>query len=454
MIKRLMVAVPVAIALALSACAPFVSTSGEGAIQILLGTPTGARALSDPPFSQLPVFSGITIKVSGPGMDPVEFTVSPSQTSFTAMVPGGSNRRVELYAPVDWDATNAMLTTLYPLGIPPQPTLVKAYGATTTIDVVPGQSVTAVLRLEVVETKILLPDVYNDNLLAAVDSISYSGSISEVPQGYYSFGPTFDFEFDRYGRVFFSSYGDLTVLSSFVYDASISLGPNNIQNVSINKNANRLYLLSNYQLLELDLSLVLPVATTITIPSGYSPMGMGLAADTSGFLYVCASRTIGQTTEYGVLKFSSADPSKYQFATEQSLGLVYDKDDGQGGTYPFSLDVRDMTVKDGKLYVLAGENDTYSIHHGKLVEINIATLAEERELGWTSADMPTSPSTQFYGPQRFIALAPRKLIIADEGFDGNANVDRVVEVDLDSWSISAIGLEGAVSFFNDYQSGI
>ena len=115
------------------------------------------------------------------------------------------------------------------------------------------------------------------------------------------------------------------------------------------------------------------------------------------------------------------------------------------------LEIRDMTVKDERLYVLAGQNVGYGVpHHGKLVEIDLSSLLKTRELGWTSADYPTDPATQLYGPQRFIALAPRKLIVADEGSDGSGDVDRVVEFDLESWTISDIGLDGVVTFFNSY----
>jgi len=442
MIKRLMVAVPVAIALALSACAPFVSTSGEGAIQIYFGAPTGARALSDPPFTELPVFSGITIKVSGPGMDPVEFTVDATQTSFTAMVPGGSNRTVELYAPVDWAATYDRLFALYPTNMPALPTLVKAYGATTTIDVVPGQRVTAVLRLEVAETKILLPDAYYSSYLHVADGLHPVAA--PMVTSLYSYSNS-DYEFDRYGRLLYST-GTVHRAQNENDSAPGSLVLSG-DSLAFDSASNVLYAwydgdgtnLNGY-----DYGSESPAQYQINEPSGYS-FGIGsVAVDAHGYVYVPLYQYSSEST--GIGKISVGAPSGGYADTQV---LAYQPLTALGLEDP--LEIRDMTVKDGRLYVLAGQNVGYGVpHHGKLVEIDPSSLQRLRELGWTSADYPTNPATQFYGPQRFIALAPRKLIIADEGSNGSTDVDRVVEVDLSDWQIRDIGLDGEVTFFNSY----
>jgi len=433
MIKRLMVAVPVAIALALSACAPFVSTSGEGAIQIYFGTPTGARALSDPPFAQLPVFSGITIKVSGPGMDPVEFTVGPSQTSFTAMVPGGSNRRVELYAPVDWDAT----ATAYPDNISLMPTLVKAYGATTTLDVVPGQRVTAVLRLEVAETKILLPNA-NSPQVAFADTLNGTASIpSTFTDGTYPIylSTSTDFSFDRYGLLYFSTGGDVYRITTLVSDSAMVPLPVTtgevIDNISMDIKNNRLYFIY-YGLYYVDLSN--SIQYTVSLPGTYQTDGSPLAVDGAGNLYCLVTLT---SNDHYVAKL------RIDGTTATLIASVPIADLGLTG-----LTVNDMEVTNGKLYIIAAEH-AISLHHGKVVELRLSDLALLNDIGWCPTT-PTSPETQFYGPGRFLAVTPRKLYISDEGYDGGSNIDRVVEVDTDSDTISAVGLLGAASFFANY----
>jgi hypothetical protein len=451
MYKRLMLFIVSALVLVLAGCAPFVSSGDQGEIVVYLGGSPGSRALSDPPFDELPVFSSFTIRVSGPGMAPVEFTADSSQSSFTAMVPGGSDRVVELYAPVDWDATNAMLAILHPVGIPAQPTLVKAYGATATVNVIPGQRVSAVLRLEVAETKILLTDVY----FGTITSVSSMSGVPDTPTIYSNSGlfESTDFEFDRYGKLFINgnnveNYTNLG--NSAPYDP-IAFGATSL---ALDKQRNILYMMVNGGLIFADLSLNPIVTDSVIPPSEYYFSSKGLAVDSSGILYVDAYDN-GDPPVKGILKFSSSNPNDYSFSSFQALGLEYYVDDGYGETYTISLDIRDMTIKDGKLYVLAGENYSGSTtHHGKLIEIDPDTMIKTRELGWTSSDSPTDPATQFYGPQRFLALVPRKLIFADEGYDGLNDIDRVIEVDLESWSISDIGLDNTgYSFFNLYAYG-
>jgi len=451
MYKRLMLLIVSALVLVLAGCAPFVSSGDQGEIVVYLGGSPGSRALSDPPFDELPVFSSFTIRVSGPGMAPVEFTADSSQSSFTAMVPGGSDRVVELYAPVDWVATEDMLDVLYGGEYDPLPTLVKAYGATATVDVIPGQRVTAVLRLEVAETRVLLPDVN----AGTITSVSGMSGVPDTPTDYSNSGisESTDFEFDRYGKLFIN--GNNVVNYSYLgspapYDP-IAIWATSL---ALDKQQNILYMMADGALIFADLSLDPIITDSVIPPSGYSFGSKGLTVDSSGILYVDAYDN-GDPPVKGILKFSSSNPNNYSFSSFQALGLEYYVDNGQGGSDTYSLNIRDMTVKDGKLYVLAGENYSGSTpHHGKLIEIDPVTMTKTRELGWTSSDSPTDPATQFYGPQRFLALVPRKLIFADEGYDGLNDIDRVIEVDLKSWSISDIGLNNTgYSFFNLYAYG-
>lgn len=448
MIKRFMVAVPVAIALALSACAPFVSTSGEGAIQIFFGTPTGARALSDPPFAQLPVFSGITIKVSGPGMDPVEFTVSPSQTSFTAMVPGGSNRRVELYAPVDWVTTS----TLFPALASLTPTLVKAYGATTTIDVVPGQRVTAVLRLEVAETKILLPDISPDPIhyysIYFADGLSDPGPYAGSILGNTS---SSDFEFDRAGRLFVLLGGASPTINLSINGTTTGIIPlTGITGDSfgMDRRHDKLYVLSNtgYSLSVVDLSGGSIFATPVDLGStGYWYENGSVAVDADGYVYVPGGTEAAVGPTNGIMRIDASNPASprvLKLEGYEQLGLGY-----YAASTFYQLPIKDMSIVDGMLYVLLSNAGTD--YRGKVVQIDIATLTKVREMGWSSAAPISNPATQFYGPQRFLAIKPRSLVFADEGYD-NADMDRLIEVNLDSWTIAGIKAGGTINFFNQY----
>jgi len=114
----------------------------------------------------------------------------------------------------------------------------------------------------------------------------------------------------------------------------------------------------------------------------------------------------------------------------------------------YSLDVADMTVKDGKLYIAAGESEVAD--RGKIVEVRLSDLAKLREIGWCSAGTPSAAETYFfYGPQRFVGIVPHKLILADEGYDAGENeINRIVEVDLGGWTFSAIRMESTAALFN------
>jgi hypothetical protein len=80
------------------------------------------------------------------------------------------------------------------------------------------------------------------------------------------------------------------------------------------------------------------------------------------------------------------------------------------------------------------------------------------ETGWNEDAVPSDgDDATFYGPIRFVGLAPKKLYVADEGFywsgvGGSAlqDVDRVVEIDLEPEAVSGIGQRGAVVFFSKY----
>jgi len=428
-----------AVVLAFSACSPFVSSGGQGEILVYLGGDASSRALSDPPFSQIPVFSSYTLRVSGPGMDPVELTIDGAQTSFSTMVPGGSDRVVELYAPVDWDAT----ALAYPDNVALRPTLVLAYGATTTLDVIPGQRVTAVLRLEVAETKILLPDAYSTSQLYIADGLHPEGALTSTALSAYS---NTDYEFDRYGRLLYTLSVTVYLAQNEADSAPVSLAFNG-DDLAYDRGSDILYAwydgdgsyLNGY-----DYGSESPNAYLVNHPVEYEFGAGSIAVDAQGYIYVPLLQY--SSGFYGLGKLTVGTPSS-GFADTQVVTFQ-----------PFSvldlespLEIRDMMVKDGKLYVLAGENVSEGVpHHGKVVEIDLSTLTLNRDLGWTSTDYPTDSVTQLYGPQRFIALAPRKLIFADEGFNGTDEIDRVVEVDLESWSISSTGFDGAVSFFNDY----
>lgn len=132
----------------------------------------------------------------------------------------------------------------------------------------------------------------------------------------------------------------------------------------------------------------------------------------------------------------------------------------------------DIIVQDDMVYMLynqLGANmSTYAysngVSRGVLIEIDPSTNTISREFGWTGTpngtikcDYPDrdvrrfSPdredsTTQFFSPLKFVALKPKKLVIADSGMflyindDGELTADdvsRVVEIDLETFTMTS-----------------
>lgn len=181
--------------LVLGSCELALGPRAEGTLVLNLGGGLASRAFSDAPFDGLPVFSSVTVTVSGSGMPTASKTVPGTATAVTLQVPAGPARKVEVYAVADWSSTPQT----------PQPTLAKAYGGTAIVDVTGGQTVPVSMEMDVVETKIVLPDPYNNNSIKVTDSIETLGSLTNYMVGMGSSGRA---GFDRYGRLLYSD-GDL-----------------------------------------------------------------------------------------------------------------------------------------------------------------------------------------------------------------------------------------------------
>lgn len=147
--------------------------------------------------------------------------------------------------------------------------------------------------------------------------------------------------------------------------------------------------------------------------------------------------------------------------------------------------ISDMSVVDGALYVLFREvslydedlstnfsNSAHNYSRGGVIKLNITgnvsvdkTFGTSGILGWTTESAgtvsegayncywPAPGSTdRFYGPSRFIAVAPKKLVIADDGgyYEDSSVIqkNRVVTVDLSGSQpgMTVTGLDTKVEF--------
>jgi len=131
----------------------------------------------------------------------------------------------------------------------------------------------------------------------------------------------------------------------------------------------------------------------------------------------------------------------------------------------YPVTVNDMMVQNSNLYVLVSQQEGSSFdslrHRGALLTItdNDGDLSLTSTYGANTATYAVSElgADTFYAPQKFLAVMPKKLVIADEGYwisnldspknTGNSGfVNRVVTVDLSSSDYSSTAVEVGVSF--------
>lgn len=115
----------------------------------------------------------------------------------------------------------------------------------------------------------------------------------------------------------------------------------------------------------------------------------------------------------------------------------------------YSVTVNDMMVQDSKLYVLVSQKGDWSslTHRGALLTVtdDNGSLSLTSTYGANTAAYATDAlgADTFYAPQKFLAVMPKKLVIADEGYYisdyskyfyyGEAEfINRVVTVDLEN----------------------
>jgi hypothetical protein len=438
-------------AIALS-CAPSPVRQDNGKVTIVLGgSAGGVRALSTGwPDSTLPIFSSVKIKVSANDMADVETTFTSPGNSISLTVPAGNNRLVEISAVPDWVATasarpNAQL-----------PTFAKSYGGSAKVDLTSGGTATAAITLALTETKILLPDYTTGNTLQFASELSSSAVIESFQFGGnspYQINSDSDFQFDNRGYLYLNGPQGIYRYSRVNGEFTSEVVSDWLSgDLAYDAPRNRLYNFYDGDgagLLLFDVTESTMTQYEVVSPDdSYNFSAGSVAVDKDGYIYVPLRRYINDVPNYYIAKLSLGDLVDIVFGTQlvaiadfESLGLT-------DGT---NLQVEDMTVTDGKLYIAAGEHDYYGTYHrGKIVEVSTSNMAKLREFGWSNTSLPNAPSKQFYGPKRFLGLAPRKLIIADEGAVSGVDIDRIAVVDLDSGTISGTYFENAVSFFATY----
>lgn len=188
------------------------------------------------------------------------------------------------------------------------------------------------------------------------------------------------------------------------------------------------------------------------------------------------------TTAGGKLEVYTLD-SNPQLVNTVNLEEMFPRPDGANENVNYiskfnSNSSMDLLVWQDKVYMLYSEvgctwdpvaAHTNGISRGAVIEYDPVSMSVSRTFGWTPNNKPSaifkvndssgtvvqtprlSPDsidskTGLFGPQRFIALEPKKLVILDSGeftYIKDANVkgmkvNRVVEIDLETFTISKV----------------
>lgn len=436
------------------ACAAHVSRSEYGTVKINVG---GERCLETGwPAGVTPTFGSVIVTVSAADMETISKTFSGGSGTIELSVPAGSNRLVQVEAS--------------PAAGGGAPYFALSYGGTATVDLSEGETTTATITLALTKTKILLQD-YSAYALYTADSIS-GGLNSGSVQGVY-FNETSDPCFDPYGRLYFY---DAEMNYLYRFTASLTApGQVSIPNISDNGTAyspsnQRLYFFYNNEYWQLQYWDVTqtgePSSVSIYPPSEVIYFQPVVAADETGSVYACAyDLESEESVLQRIVKMSIGAESANSAQATQVASVLYS---AIGLTYAETpLTVRDLYAKDGVLYIAASEviaaeyyPATSAYSRGKVVALRTSDLTKLWETGWSgdSNKFPTNSSTQFYGPVRFVGIAPKRIYVADDGFswDGEKggyhyfDVDRVVEINAETGAFAATGLNGEVSFFSAY----
>ena len=435
-------------AFSVASCASHVSKSASGTIKLTLG---GGRGLEAGwPGGTVPAFSSVVVSVSAADMDTITKTVSGSTGNITLELPAGKDRLVQVEA--------------VPSAGGGAPYFALAYAGSATVDLEEGKTTTAAIALTLAKTKILLPDV---SMMYLYTADSMTGARSSI--GYYNYyGEYSDFEFDQYGRVYMLGMSGFNRNADLEMTGHDSITPGNCDDygLAFAPSQNRLYYFydtDNNELQYADISQAEPVGVWVYHPSEVMYFQRVVAADEAGSVYACSFMEVANQEKVVKMNVGS-ETAGYADAT-QLLSVPYSDIGLTSGGAP--LTVQDLYAKDGVLYIAASEVNAADLYpadnafsRGKVIALRTSDFSKLWETGWSgdANKLPTNPATQFYGPVRFVAIAPKRVYVADDGFSWDGlkgglhytDVDRVVELDAETGTFQAIGLDGAVSFFSEY----
>ncbi len=360
-----------------------------------LSAPTGElvsptiRAIGLPDISSV---GTVTLKVTGPDMDPVEVSYTQLPSVINIAVPEGNDRKFELSVGLSstFTANPAIPYT--------------SYKGTATADIT-SDSAVVTLNMGIGSTKIIVPDAFN-NRIVQIDDMNGAGwktlsgdniSVSGLALGI-NFKP-YDVDFDRYGNIYVANNestnlkGGVYIFSSIEDTSPVVILPSTsgIRAVAVDRTNNRIYGVAGNG----SISYVDTAALSVPKPAPFDTNGFeaitGIAVDTAGNVFL-----------------SGIDSTNYYFFI-QKFGF----DGSSKGSYSnTSIDsAGDVVVLNGKLYISAYDNKVY--------QMDPLTLAS------FTGSLTGYGSDVFKGSCNFVATVNDHLTLIDN-FIGSPNVGRII----------------------------
>ncbi|MBN1524507.1 MAG: hypothetical protein JW904_08495 [Spirochaetales bacterium] len=427
MIKRISFITVMIILFFFTSC-DFLSNGGDMAqVSIPLLSSEGARAIGGVPDTI--TVTGYTVRVFGPGMEPIEKKIAAGARSVNMYVPGGQERHFTLEV------------HFIPLRGFAHPHLQSFIGRATA-DLRPGYYTKLKFTLHAGASQLFVVD--NNN---STGTVWYADSIEWLSPGSTTnhYSPS-DVDISNTGVVFVSNdngdtigFGDRITSNPNQYSAGTP-----IRTIAIDRERHYLYYATITNMLfqvQLDPETGIPVnpdtgglypaqpLETANLPAGRTVTLQGVAVDPwTGYLYLTALINPGTGNLWAVIKYDPFIPGPQQPGA--MLSAVTES------SCPQISSLTDVIVKDAGVFVLnMGGIDSAPVPSILKFSRNLHYLGGygslSRDATGTLFEASTDPG-DFYVPQRFFAIENQGLYIIDDSnisaAPNGGTVDKIIHI--------------------------
>jgi hypothetical protein len=343
-------------------------------------------------------FGNINIQVTGEGIGTYNMDFAPTDV-ISMTVPGGGLRSFMVTAQV----------------APGDPSAVKSFRGSSIANVPSGGTVHVPVIMKLYETKILVPDEYNQRLVLLVDNVNpnnWNATITGPQIGAGTMYP-YDIDYDSRGRIYIANWvgsgtdiirtDDLngTNLRQFNINFAGIFDLTYVTGIAIDRKRDILYCISSTELFKVPLACI-ENNTMVGVVRLDSPSNAiwsnlyGIDVDEDGYLYIVN----GYTGNWRITKYNP---------NITTAGIMYQL------AFPSLSWGYDIKVEKPYIYVLNSSGAAgYQVikYHIDYESPTTATYSIAEHYG-TSIATATLADGRFYGPRRFVGIRNDGFIIID-----------------------------------------